>query len=77
MISKTNQSPPQKATPSVAEDDFENDDAFAVLKEIEKMTEQNEQDMQRYQNYTEKRYNTERFIEEMELRKDFPGLELE
>lgn len=38
------------------------------------MTEQNEVDLAKYQNYTEKRYNTERFLEEMEMKREFPGL---
>lgn len=50
------------------------EEAFACLDEIEKLTSQNEKDMLRYQNYTEKRYNTERFLEEMEMKREFPGL---
>ena len=38
------------------------------------MTEQNEIDLAKYQSYTEKRYNTERFLEEMEMKREFPGL---
>ena len=53
---------------------METDDAFACLEEIEKMTAQNEVDLARYQSYTEKRYNTERFFEEMEMKREFPGL---
>jgi hypothetical protein len=30
--------------------------------------------MVRYQNYTEKRYNTEKFVEEMEMKREFPEL---
>ena len=70
MISKEASAP----LTSVAEETLDKDDAFACLREIEKMTEQNEIDMAKYQNYTEKRYNTERFLEEMEMRKEFPGL---
>jgi hypothetical protein len=61
-------------TAETAEDLYDKDDAFACLREIEKMTDQNELDLARYQNYTEKRYNTERFLEEMEMKKEFPGL---
>jgi hypothetical protein len=42
-----------------------------ALGEIERMTAQNEIDLQKYQNYTEKRYNTERFLEEMEMKREF------
>jgi hypothetical protein len=42
--------------------------------EIEKMTAQSEKDIAKYQRYTEKRYNTERFVEEMEMKKEFPEL---
>ena len=38
------------------------------------MTDKNEVDLAKYQNYTEKRYNTERFLEEMEMNREFPGL---
>lgn len=38
------------------------------------MTEKNEVDLAKYQNYTEKRYNTERFLEEMEMKREFPEL---
>ena len=38
------------------------------------MTAQNEIDVARYQNYTEKRYNTEKFVEEMEMKREFPEL---
>ena len=30
--------------------------------------------MQKYARYTEKRYNTERFVEEMEMKREFPEL---
>ena len=39
------------------------------------MTEQNERDLHTYQTYTQKRYNTERFVEEMDMKREFPGLE--
>ena len=38
------------------------------------MTAQSEKDIAKYQRYTEKRYNTERFVEEMEMKKEFPEL---
>ncbi|TNV86396.1 hypothetical protein FGO68_gene3515 [Halteria grandinella] len=50
---------------------IDKDDAFAALRDIERMTEQNEVDLHKYQSYTEKRYNTERFLEEMEMRREF------
>ena len=53
---------------------MDKDDAFAALREIERMTEQNEVDLAKYQTYTEKRYNTERFLEEMEMKREFPEL---
>lgn len=31
-------------------------------------------DVAKYQKYTEKRYNTEKFLEEMEMKKEFPEL---
>ena len=45
-----------------------------MLRDIERMTAQNEVDVAKYQNYTEKRYNTEKFVEEMEMKKEFPEL---
>ncbi len=59
----------------VAEIDAETqDEGYMDLLEIEKMTAQSEKDIAKYQRYTEKRYNTERFIEEMEMKKEFPEL---
>ena len=50
------------------------DEGYLNLLEIEKMTAQSEKDIAKYQRYTEKRYNTERFVEEMEMKKEFPEL---
>jgi hypothetical protein len=59
----------------VAEIDAETqDEGYMDLLEIEKMTAQSEKDIEKYQRYTEKRYNTERFIKEMEMKKEFPEL---
>jgi len=38
------------------------------------MTEKNEVDLAKYMNYTEKRYNTEKFVEEMDMKREFPEL---
>ena len=70
--SKRAAQPPQLAVP--ADDDYLQDEGFLNLLEIEKMTAQTEKDVAKYQRYTEKRYNTERFIEEMEMKKEFPQL---
>ena len=64
--SKRAAQPPQLAVP--ADDDYLQDEGFLNLLEIEKMTAQTEKDVAKYQRYTEKRYNTERFIEEMEMK---------
>lgn len=60
--------------PTIEPDDPLDIEAFAMLRDIERMTAQNEVDVAKYQNYTEKRYNTEKFVEEMEMKKEFPEL---
>lgn len=52
-------------------EEIDKDDAFAAMRDIERMTAQNDVDLLKYQSYTEKRYNTERFLEEMEMRREF------
>ncbi len=67
------QVPLQPALKVIDDDELE-DEGYLNLLEIEKMTAQTEKDVQRYQRYTEKRYNTERFVEEMEMKREFPEL---